>query len=64
MQQHVAFLLRMQVAVRPLPKALLYRAVAGLRQKSRPVEVLGVLGQHLEVDEVGELVADHGAVDE
>ena len=39
-------------------------AVAGLRQKSRPVEVLGVLGQHLEVDEVGELVADHGAVDE
>ena len=40
------------------------RAATGLCQKCRPVEILSVLGQHLEVDEVGELVANHGAVDE
>ena len=39
-------------------------AVAPLGQKGRPVEILCVLGQHLEVNEVGELVADHGTVHE
>ena len=43
---------------------LAVRATTGLCQECRPVEVLSVLGQHLEVDEVGELVANHGAVDE
>ena len=40
------------------------RAATGLCQECWPVEILSVLGQHLEVDEVGELVANHGAVDE
>ena len=43
---------------------LAVRATTGLCQECRPVEVLSVLGQHLEINEVGELVANHGAVDE
>ena len=39
-------------------------AVAPLGQKGRPVEILCVLGQHLEVNEVGELVPDNGTVHE
>ena len=39
-------------------------AATGLSQECRPVEILSVLRQHLEIDEVGELVANHGAVDE
>ena len=36
--------------------------LAGLGQERGPIEILGVLWQHLELDEVGKLVANHCAV--
>ena len=59
---HPSIILILVVTTTALLNALSEGASAGLREERRPVEVLCMLGQHLEVDEVGELVTYHGAV--
>ena len=52
------------ISATPLQSTLLESLSAGLGHERRPVKVLSVLWQHLEVYEVCELMPNHGAVDE